>query len=260
MTRIIRDLVAAPIHARMSVDTELKTVFVDGLKERASLDRLIDELVTRRPAMVVTTSHGQTGPTNDAVAMLASLGLILDQAVVPLKPQQLIERWNPGGAIWYSHACCSVGSDARTSFENLLPGGSTPDRVVKAVARLGSHVSPLPLALLQAEQPIRAFIGHVEPTFDFSLRHPETLTPMTDALQLGLYDGLYRRKPEPIGLALRHYYDRIGEMLAIYHDSLREYNKGKDAEMTPSMVWSLLAANDFKTTVILGDPAVTLPA
>ena len=36
-------------------------------------------------------------------------------------------------------------------------------------------------------------------------------------------------------------------------------NRGQVVEMTSMMIWSLLAATDLRTTVILGDPAVTLP-
>jgi hypothetical protein len=39
-------------------------------------------------------------------------------------------------------------------------------------ATAGARISPLPRALLGAEKPLRAFVGHVEPTFDWTLRDP----------------------------------------------------------------------------------------
>src|SRR5207302_1988162 len=126
--------------------------------------------------LIVTTSHGQTGPLADAVAMKSKLGLPVDQDFQPLDPDQLLATWEPDGAIWYAHACCSAGSNAislygcqDTGINNipicLVEAGSPVDRVLKGVAGLGSLVAPLPRALLGAKKPLRAFIGHVEPTF-----------------------------------------------------------------------------------------------
>jgi hypothetical protein len=260
ITRLMRDVVAKPVYERMTADKDLKPLILDGANREATADRMLGELAARNPALLLTTSHGQTGPLGDATALAASLGFPLDQSKKPVGPEDILKQWNPGGAIWYAHACCSAGSDHSTNFDGLLSVGTSADRIVKAVAALDSQVSPMPLKLLQLEQPLRAFIGHVEPTFDLSLVHFKNLTPATNALQEALYNGLYRAIPEPIGLAMRRWYNQIGEMLGIFDDSFKGYNKGDDAEMTPVMIWSLLAARDLKTTVILGDPAVSLPA
>lgn len=259
ISNLMHDVIAAPVFQRFKSDSELSgALFLD--RADATVDRLATELKQRQPAMLVSTSHGQTGPTDRPDDMARALGLPLDSASASLNPADLLKNWSPGGAICYVHACCSAGSDEHTNFENLFVQGSTADLLVHAIAALGSQVAPLPLALLRAENPVRAFVGHVEPTLDFSLTQPETGLPTTAALLNSLYDHLYRAKPETIGMAFRESFDRIGEMIGLFQDSYREYNRGRDEEMTPQMIWSLLAANDLKTTVILGDPVVTLPA
>ncbi len=257
ITRMMRNLIAEPIYQRMKEDRDLAPVLIDD--KAATVARLIEELSMRRPALVITTSHGQTGPLSDAKALGASLGFLLDQVKKPVTPVALLERWNPGGAIWYAHACCSAGSDNNTNFRGLLEKDTTADRIVRKVAELGSMVAPLPLGLLRAKQPLRAFVGHVEPTFDFSLSYPEHLIPTTASLQQALYNGLYQRKREPVGLAMRRWWNRYGELLGVFDRSHQKYESGQDEEATPELVWSRLAAQDVKTTVILGDPVVTLP-
>ena len=260
ITRMMRDLVTNPIYQSMTADKDLTPVFIDGAGESAATAALLTlELVARHPALVITTSHGQTGPLSDLQLLGASLGIPVDQMRAALNPDELLQKWNPGGAIWYALACCSAGSDRDSNFQNLLKRGTTSEIMVKKVAELGSIVAPLPLRLLQAPQPLRAFVGHVEPTFDFSLVYPDKLIPTTTTLREALYNALFRKKPEPIGLAMRRWWDRIGEMLGVFDRSHREYERGNDVETTPEMVWARLAAQDLKTTVLLGDPAVSLP-
>ena len=259
MSRLMRDVIAVPVAGKMQADAELTDFcFVDGEKGDATGDRLIRELKNRHPAMVITTSHGETGPLRMPSAIGKTLGLPLDQKQQQVTISNLLDTWKPAGAVWYAHACCSAGSDASSSFEHLFAPDTTPDRLVRAIATVGSTVAPLPLALLAHEQPVRAFIGHVEPTFNYSLVHPGNGRPVTHALLEALYERMYRRVPESVGMAFRACFDRIGEMRGTFDSSYRDYNRG-DEGITPMMVWSLLAANDMKTMVVLGDPAVTLP-
>jgi len=70
-----------------------------------------------------------------------------------------LAQWQPNGAIWYAHACCSAGSDGASSYAGLLEADSTLDKTLQAVATLGSLTAPLPKRLLGAKQPLRAFVG-----------------------------------------------------------------------------------------------------
>ena len=133
--------------------------------------------------------------------------IFVDQYGAPLDPAALLAKWQPDGAIWYAHACCSAGSDDATQYADLVGDGPVKD-VLLGVASLGATVAPLPTALLGAERPLRAFVGHVEPTFDWTLRHPESKEPLTHALRTALYDGMHRARPDPVGMAFGPVFDQ----------------------------------------------------
>lgn len=193
----------------------------------ASAAQLIDALAdaARPPIFVMTASHGMTGPLDDLAKMTAALGLLVDQHGVPLDPVALLAKWQPDGAIWYAHACCSAGSDDATQYGDLVGDGPVKD-VLPGVAMLGASVAPLPTALPGAERPLRAFVRHVEPTFDWTLRHLESKEPLTHALHSALYNGMHRTRPN---------------------------RRARAAALRTQL-------GDRQACVILGDPTVALPA
>jgi len=175
-----------------------------------------------------------------------------------------LTAWEPDGAIWYAHACCSAGSDAVSLYRCLeqndptlclVKADSPIDRVLKGVAALGALVAPLPRALLGAKKPLRAFIGHVEPTFDWTIRQPATGQYLTSALQQALYDNIYGAMP--VGLAFADWYGTLGGLSIEYESARKAYNKGEDT--LSSVLYSQLATRDRQSMVILGDPTVALP-
>ena len=124
------------------------------------------------------------------------------------------------------------------------------DRVLKGVAKVGARVSPLPNSLLGAAEPLRAFIGHVEPTFDWTLQQPITRQFTTEPIATALYDELYQ--PMPVGLAMSAVYGTLG---GIYAD----YDRFSRVLSQPNMLHRLLIARDVQGMVILGDPTAMLP-
>jgi hypothetical protein len=151
ISSVIRDQVGAKVAAKFTRDGEmLRTTFVDGAAATATVSGLQDALVANAPALVVTTSHGMTGPLDNAQLMADTLGLLVDGQHATLDPSTLLAAWQPAGAIWYAHACCSAGADGKTAFAGLLQPGSTADLVVRGVATIGPRVAPLPRALLGA--------------------------------------------------------------------------------------------------------------
>jgi len=130
--------------------------FIDGFNEEATSATLVDALQQLKPGFILTTSHGQTGPLDDVQAMARDLGLLVDQDYECAQPEEILAQWQPDGAIWYAHACCSAGSNSTTMFDGLVPAGSDVDRLLKGVASLGARVAPLPRALLGAAKPLRA--------------------------------------------------------------------------------------------------------
>jgi hypothetical protein len=257
ITNLMRRSIAERVASKIAGDTDLqgKSRYVDGSQTPATAATLVSELAARKPALVVTTSHGQTGPLDNPDLMTQNLGLLVDSDHALLKPEALLAQWEPGGAIWYAHACCSAGSDAKTLFEGLVDKDSPVDQVLKGVAKIGARTAPLPEALLGANQPLRAFVGHVEPTFDWTLQQRFTGQFQTAAIEEALYDKLYQ--PQPVGLAFRDFYNRLAGLYAEYDTHLRAFNGG--AKREAQMLYNLLLARDVQTMVMLGDPTAILP-
>jgi hypothetical protein len=252
ITSLMRQSIAVPLVEKLRADDEIGdgTCFLDGSAGEASAARLARELATRRPGFIATTSHGMTGPLNDVGTMAAQLGLPVDSDYSLVQPEALLRDWQPDGAIWYAHACCGAGSDARTLFDGLLEPDSPVDQLLQGVALCGARVAPLPQALLGARRPLRAFIGHVEPTFNWTLQQRETRQFTTDPLVSALYDELFQ--PAPIGLSLAPLAAQLGGLYMDYDRFLRKTSHYQ-------MLHRLLVVRDIQSTVILGDPTVALP-
>jgi hypothetical protein len=260
ITALMRQTIARKIHQRLVSDSDIGSVgarFLDGKADAAQATRgaLVDELAGARPALVVTTSHGRTGPLADPEAMKANLGLPVDQDFKELDPDALLAAWQPDGAVWYAHACCSAGSSSLSNFAGLFEKGSKADILLTVIAELGDMSAPLPRRLLGAEKPLRAFVGHVEPTFDWTLKNPDNGQTLTDALQESLYPGLYLGKP--VGLAFDRWQRQASGFNRLAQELRDRFNAGN--ELGEEALFPRLAWRDVESTVILGDPTATLP-
>jgi hypothetical protein len=259
ITRLMRAVIAKMVYQDLAADPDIKdnALFFDGLAGPAGAPELIAALARLNPALVVTTSHGMTGPLNDRDALRAQLGLPVDQRRKLLRPEDLLRAWQPDGAIWYAHACCSAGGDSESSFRGLVQPGSTVGRALEQVAGLGALTAPLPRALLGASRPLRAFIGHVEPTCDVTLYEKETSQPLTNTICNALYYNLFDTDRQPVGMAFRSWYMRTSTLLT----RLELAGRGP-APTRPdpdTLINCRLSANDVRSLVILGDPTVVLP-
>jgi hypothetical protein len=129
---------------------------------------------------------------------------------------------------------------------------------------LGAQIAPLPKALLGAAKPLRAFVGHVEPTCDWTIRDPNTGQRLTETIQSALYNRLFQAVPETVGMALQDCYRHVGELFAQWNDALGEINRS-DATLDERerarriAMQTQLTALDRQSMVILGDPTVALP-
>ena len=217
ITSLMRRWIARKLHERMVGDTEMgpdRSLLLDGGGEppAATVGRLIAALTEHRPGLIVTTSHGLTGPVWDRRQMQRRLGAPVDQDRAPLDPDALLATWSPAGAIWYCHACCSAGSEAPSVFAPLFEPATPLRATLEAIAGLGATLAPLPLRLLGHRRPLRAFVGHVEPTFDWTLRNPGNRQVQTTAIVDALYPQLYQLRPgNPLGLAFRGVHAMIGD-------------------------------------------------
>jgi hypothetical protein len=251
----MRDSIADRIQNKFKNYTDMKQVkFIDGFDGGATAEMLVDALEELKPGFILTTSHGQTGPLDDTPTMARDLGLLVDENSDFMQPEQILADWQPDGAIWYAHACCSAGSSSMTMYDGLVPPGSDVDLLLKGVATVGSIVAPLPRALLGAKKPLRAFIGQVEPTFDWTLQQPNADGYLTGPLQLALFNHLFQ--PEPLGMALRSCYEKLGSLYTAYDQAFGDFNHGADTRST--LLFCQLAARDVQSMVILGDPTAML--
>lgn len=258
ITGLMRRAIAEPVHASLAADGDIGANATLLAGEGATLAALSTQLTDRKPALVVSTSHGLTEPLDNPPAMVARLGALVDVAKQVLDPAVLLEKWQPDGAIWYCHACCSAGGDASTNYNGLIPAGSPVDKVLHAVAAAGATTAPLPRALLGAAKPLRAFIGHVEPTFDWTLRAPDTGQVLTTSIVEAIYEGLHQKTPETVGMAFQRSFRIVGQLLGQWRQLCEDVVRNvPQAEI--SALRTQLAALDRQGMVILGDPTVTPP-
>ena len=223
----------------------------------ASHEQLIAQLTNTRPALVVTTSHGMTGPLDDSQQMAAQLGLPVDNRHRVLDIEALCQRWQPDGAIWYAHACCSAGSDAPSTYAGLAGMGTDVARILSGVAAgCAASIAPLPQRLLGAKRPLRAFIGHVEPTFDWGLRDPETGQPLSHSLLRALYDKLFEGgERRAIGWAMDEVFREVGVLLDEGKHALAAIKPDLPRSLSKALYFQI-AAMDRQQMVVLGDPVV----
>jgi len=227
---------------------------------QARLEDFYAGLKQHQPAFVLSSSHGATFPLNDLIQLKAQLGAMLDADHALLDIGALLRAWNPTGAIWYAHACCSAGADRPSTFQGLVDEQSSLGRMLAAVAGIGPCTAPLPRALLGSERPLAAFVGHVEPTFDWTLRDPDTGQRMTDALIVDtLYTALHSAARPPVGLAMDGYYDAVAGLLLDHLDAIEAFNNHEHDAETRARKAKLLAM-DRLAMVVLGDPTVRLPS
>jgi hypothetical protein len=139
-----------------------------------------------------------------------------------LSPAALLGQWRPDGAIWFARACCSAGSDKPSVYSRLFEPGSLLDETLTGIAeKIGATSAPLARALLGASKPLRAFIGHVEPTFDWTLSFPANPAVLSSDLINAIYNGL--ADGQPVGLAMSGYYPAIAALLQNYTAAREDY-------------------------------------
>ncbi|WP_307492090.1 hypothetical protein [Cellulomonas humilata] len=261
ITALMRTEVGERTLARWRDDTQIGDRAVDLRGAQATRALLAQTLADRHPGVVVTTSHGATGPLEDAATMRATLGWLVDSEGSLLDPHSLVQLWEPDGVVWYGLACCSAGGSGTNQFTDVLDPASDAGKVFDAVAALGAVTADLPRALLGAPKPARAFIGHVEPTFDWTLRRPVTGISTTDSLVEALYDGLFQASPLPVGLAFRRYFLGAASLRSRWASERGQVEESPAARTAAFL--AALTGMDRQCTVILGDPAVVpaaLPA
>lgn len=257
ITDILRRFLVAPLVEKLDGDTTVTRrnwLVRDGATEAA----LREALAEAKPGVIVTSSHGAILADRPPAERRANLGVLVDQAWKPLQVDALLKAWQPDGALWYAHACCSAGTDAGRRFLGALDPHSSAAEAVRAAGELGEASAPLPRRLLGAERPLRAFVGHVGPTFSWTLREKRTRQSLTAPLLAALYHHLYQRRRYPVGFAFRPCYEPIGALYSEHHNALALHRKEPWKSLT-AVVDRKLMAEDVKSLVLLGDPTALRP-
>jgi hypothetical protein len=262
ITRLMRRSIAEKLKAAFEQDPDREFDVGAGFflsDETATGESLFDALHLRNPAFVVSSSHGATFPLADIPAMQRQLGLPVDADHGVLSVARLADAWSAHGTIWYAHACCSAGTDGSSRFAGLVEPASSLEQTLTGVSQCGSMSAPFPQALLGSTTPARAFIGHVEPTFNWTLRDPVTGQVITHHIVSALYDQLHLASNPPLGLAMSAYYEAVGGMLQDYADAIDAVNEHVAGAHERVRSAKLLAL-DRLSMVLLGDPTVRLPS
>ena len=261
ITRLMRRSIADTLKAAFDNDPDREFDVNSGFflsDANATGDSLCASLHARNPAFVVSSSHGATFPLDDTAAMQRQLGMPVDANHRVLSLARLQEAWPAHGTIWYAHACCSAGTDGTSKFAGLVDPASTLAKTLTGVSQCGSMSAPLPRALLGSATPARAFIGHVEPTFNWTLRDPLSGQVIAHHIVSALYNQLHLASNPPIGLAMSTYYEAVGGMLQDYADAIDAVNEHEQGAHERARAAKLLAL-DRLSMVLLGDPVVRLP-
>jgi hypothetical protein len=250
ITRTMAAAIAAPLRDRLKDTVSVEAVIGAGAKVDALLSKL-----EAKPGLVVTSSHGST-PIDDPDLLVSTLGLPVGQDRHAVDLDEL-DAQMPCGSLWFAQACCSAGSSGESLYTQLLSADSSAARVVSQVAALGhSTVAPAALRLLSRESPVRAVLGHVEPTFDWTLQDGSTGQLYGGALVTALSANLY--SGQPIGMALAEYRQQVGVLNTQYH-TLRD-EAASNTSLRPKLTRLRLTALDRQALVLLGDPTVAFPS
>jgi hypothetical protein len=256
ITSLMQQVIADRFWTTISAEAEFAHAV--RLKDAAATAGALAQAGSQRPGLVLTTSHGMTGPEQLPGSEPESLGLPVDAAHALLTPAVFPDAAIPGGAIWYAHACCSAGSDAHSQCADLFPTGHTIGDTLRAVAgNAKDRIAPLPQRLLGADTPVRAFVGHVEPTFDWILKDPFNRQAVGNSLANALFNQLYV-KGTPVGFAFSGIYKEAGSFLTRWKQAIDDVNKDKPGAAAVAR-YLMVAALDRQSMVLLGDPTVTLP-
>ncbi|MFC9585802.1 hypothetical protein ACFVJ8_23650 [Streptomyces yangpuensis] len=254
MTGLMRTVISHPL-ARALRPPPL-AAFQEIVGAGATSGALSQALEAIRPGLVVTSSHGLVEPFDDPNALRATLGLPVDQNHVPVTVEQLSADL-PGGCIWFAQACCSAGGAGASLYTALLEPRWPAAATVEAVAQCGPVVAPAALEVLGRENPVRAVLGHVEPTFSWTLQVGSTGQVLggriVKALSSRLYEGV------PLALAFADYRADVGQLYYDWFTLQTQLNDDADDGVLNEMRRIRLAALDRQSLVLLGDPTVSLP-
>ena len=220
----------------------------------ATIGNLETQLRQLRPELLVTTSHGCTDGNN----LRDQLGLPHGQQGTQLAIGSGTDLFD--GVLWYCLACGSAGGEGTNPYVQILSKTCAAGEAFERVANLGAMTSSLSRAILGSAKPARAFVGHVGPTFEVTLKDFRNNLPLTNGIVDSLHGRYCLRNDQRwrLGRCFDPWRVKRCQMQEEYLGIRTEFNKRYDG----SASWLLdikLRSMDARRLVLLGDPALVRP-
>lgn len=254
--RTLVEPLAASI-ARDRRDWRVETVLGPQATKSALAERLGGPMT---PALLFTASHGLGFPPADprhaphqgALLCQDWPGPMAWHGPIPqdhyLAADDIPDSAEPAGLIAFHFACYGAGTPLHDSF--VVEGGSS-----RQIAN-ESFVARLPQRLLgHPRGGALAVVGHVDRAWTFSFDWPEA------GAQLQVFESALGRLLEgyPVGAAMEYFNQRYAELFTDLLEEREEIRWGAQPDFLElSDLWT--AANDARSYVVIGDPAVRLAA
>ncbi|MFP2925543.1 hypothetical protein ACLESO_10050 [Pyxidicoccus sp. 3LG] len=232
-----------------------------------SLSSLLDHAADRRPGVLFTLSHGRGRPASGWARPEARLEhqgelKLPDGSFLPAS--ELASRPFLPGGIWFSFACFSAGTPARSSYAHWLRQLPESDpnarRGLEALPRQGERpfVSSLPQAALANPEGPLAVMGHVDLAWSHSFSDRGRGTPSRFIELLKELAGGSRAGVAFLSL-MQVLCDTSSELTELYNLEAQERTYGLPSTIDPlerARLW--MARQDLANYILLGDPAVRL--
>jgi len=209
------------------------------------------------PDLLFTASHGVGFDNGDPRQLTRQGALVCGDwpGSTPVMPEQMFaaddvgDHAQPLGLVAFLFACYGAGTPKNDDFARQALG--LPAEIAPA-----AFISRLPKRLLSHPNGgALAVIGHVERAWSCSFIWPGLKE------QVDVYSSVMGKllKGAPVGLAVEFLNDRYAALTTLLESDKEEIEFGKvPDEWALSFLWT--ARNDARNTVIIGDPAVRLPA
>lgn len=246
-----------PLAARTSRDRQdwpVETVFGPEASKAALLERVGG---SRTPSLLFTAGHGLLFNSSDPRQSRHQGALLCQDWPGPkawrgkipsdhyLAGDDIADSASPAGLIAFFFACYGAGTPLYDSF--------LTEAELRQIAP-ESFVARLPQRLLgHPKGGALAVVGHVDRVWGFSFDWPQS------GAQLQVFESALERLLEgyPVGAAMEYFNQRYAELYTDLAEEREEVRWGASPDfMSLSDLWT--AAQDARSYVVLGDPAVRL--
>jgi hypothetical protein len=253
---------AQPIIRHIRDELNFKTHNILG--PEATRKNLLQTLVSRKPALVYTASHGLGGATESPDFQKHYNGAVCCQYTGDLTMDDLFSAQNVPteqpfleGAVFFQFACFSYGTPGESDYAHWMNKGPEKNNA-------GDFIAALPKRLLAHPRGPIAFIGHMDEALllgfddpnnpDILERWHNRIAPFVHAVDslLGV---------EPPGMAMDQMNDRYNSCNAMITYTIDKQKRNKlvwDEEHKTRFFDNWLLRGDAQNYMVFGDPGVHL--